>query len=127
MGREYNNLRMQFDRAMSEAQYWKTVAVYLAQCHSGNASIVDLKSTSKYQRNRLVSIMRKCKDWLLKAAPAPSSHFHDRPKSAENVAANIGKIIESLETHHPEVKEIEHECPGCDRKKHVTIGRTTLH
>lgn len=91
----------ELDEAVSEAKYWKTVAVYLAQCHSANASIVDLRSTSKYQRNRLVSIMRKCKNWLLKDAPAPSSHFHN----VENVAADIGKIIASLETHHPEVKE----------------------
>lgn len=102
MGGEYNNLRIQLDRAMGEAQYWKTVAVYLARCHSDNASIVDLKSTSRYQRNRLVSIMRRCRGWLRKEIPLPPSHFHN----AETVATDIGKIIESLETHHPEVKKI---------------------
>jgi len=91
----------ELDEAVSEAKYWKTVAVYLAQCHAANSHIVDLKRTAKYERSRLVSIMRKCKDWLLKAAPAPSSHFHN----AETVATDIGKIIASLETHHPEVKE----------------------
>lgn len=91
----------ELEEAVSEAKYWKTVAVYLAQCHSANASIVDLRSTSKYQRNRLVSIMRKCRGWLLKTIPAPSSHFHN----TETVATDIGKIIASLETHHPEVKE----------------------
>lgn len=103
MSREYNNLRIQLDRAVGETRYWKTVAVYLAQCHSGNASIVDLKSTSRYQRKRLVSIMRKCRGWLLKTIPAPSSHFHH----ADTVAEDIGKIIISMETHHPEVKELK--------------------
>ncbi len=102
MSSEYNNLRIQLGNAVSEAQYWKTIAVYLAQCHSGNASIVDLRSTSRYQRKRLVSIMRKCKGWLLKADPMLSRTFHN---NAETVATDIGKIIESLETHHPEVKE----------------------
>lgn len=101
MSKEHDNLRLQLDDAVSEAQYWKTVAVYLAQCHGGNASIVDLKSTSKYQRSRLTSIMRKCRDWLLKAAPAPSSHFHN----AETVATDISKIIILLETDHPDIKE----------------------
>ncbi len=102
MGGEYNNLRIQLGNAISEAKYWKTVVVYLAQCHSANASIVDLKSTSRYQRKRLVSIMRKCKGWLCKTDPAPSSYVYD---NAENVATDIGKIIASLETHHPEVKK----------------------
>ncbi len=93
----------ELDEAVSEAQYWKTVAVYLAQCHSGNASIVDLRSTSKYQRKRLVSIMRKCKGWLLKTIPAPSSHLHN----VDTTAQNITDTIAWLEVHHSEVKEQE--------------------
>lgn len=101
MGSEYNNLRVQLGKEMSEVQYWKMVAIYLADCHGANSHIVDLKRTARYERSRLVSIMRKCRSWLLKTAPAPSNHF----RNAETVAKDLGKIIASLEEHHPEVKE----------------------
>lgn len=89
------------EEAQSEAKYWKDVAVYLAQCHNGNARIVDLKSTSKYQKRRLVSIIRKAAAWLLKKAPAPSSYFY----TPEKVGKTMEATVFSLEAHHPETKE----------------------
>lgn len=92
--------RRKFEEAQAEVKYWKTVAVYLAQCAAGNASIIDLKKTSKYHKRRFLSIMRKARDWLRKARPAPSSYFH-----YENVVAGeLHETITWIETRYPELK-----------------------
>ena len=42
---------------LNEIEHWKQIAIYLADCHSANITIADLKSCSKYQKRRLQSIM----------------------------------------------------------------------
>lgn len=55
--------RDDFDLKM-EIDYWRSVAVYLADCHAATAYEYEPKSTSKARRNRMISIMTTCIDAL---------------------------------------------------------------
>lgn len=49
---------------MTEAEYWRRVAFYLADCHAANGYDATLKSCSKARRNRFASIMKNTLRYL---------------------------------------------------------------
>ncbi len=50
---------------MTDAEYWKAVALYLADCHAATAEYDGtLKSTSKARRERFVSICQAAMGFL---------------------------------------------------------------
>lgn len=69
-----------------ECEFCKEVACYLADCHAANLTIAELKRTSKYERGRLASIMRKCSllndlyhEWALSGGPKTWAVSHSYP------------------------------------------------
>jgi len=91
----------ELEDARSEAKYWRSVASYLAECHSDNGSIADMKSTSKCQRRRLVLIMRKALGWMRKERPIPGTSDLYNPEVASQ---ELESSIRFLEERYPELK-----------------------
>ena len=88
---------------LMESDYWKCVALYLADCHAANYSIAEVKGTAKYQRQRIVTIMRKAQKLLKEECSAPSGYTWLR--GLDEVALRLEKNVAALESLYPHVKE----------------------
>lgn len=85
-----------------EVIYWQRVAVYLADCHAANCSIAELKKTSKFERGRLVAIMRRARRMIQEEFNALSMHGCS---DLNDVANRLQYGIDIVESKYPETKE----------------------
>ena len=92
-----NTLLALVQEAMREIDYWKYAAAYMAECHAATAEYDgNLKSVSRFRRNRLATICKKAFRFM-KRDMIPTWADKQRPiedtiKRCEEAANNLGAI-----------------------------------
>jgi hypothetical protein len=87
-----------------EAQNWRAIAVYLADCHCGTASYDGaLKSVSKSRRKRFRAICRNAAEMLKIGSPVGIRHDYVTPERLELVIerclANSNEDLQNAKTN----------------------------
>ena len=80
----------------NEADQWKRVAIYLADCHAANLHIAELKKTSRAEKERLKLIMETAATML--KGDVSSVRTYTEPDK------DLRDVIERLEDHAKRIK-----------------------
>lgn len=80
-----------------DRDYWRAVAIYLADCHAANIDEALLSRTSKWTRQRFAEIMKKASRYLRKAERAPGYSYDIETRVIERLNVNAQQIATSME------------------------------
>jgi hypothetical protein len=84
----------------AERDYWRRVAAYLASCHAATAlHLLELKSISKYEKRRMISLMQSCVSMLRGIWPG-------RKVQSDDISAEL-KRCQDVITDHPNIEPFE--------------------
>ena len=87
---------------MGELIDWKSLSVYLADCHAANLELALKKSISKSERKRLFAIMKASKEMLLGELQPRGTYNKD--VVLRDVVDRLSNYIDIIKQRYPEVE-----------------------